>query len=156
VLKAGVWYLCARAEGGFRVYRIDRFTSVAGDGELFERDPEFDLPAFWAERAAQFARSILRAEVVVRLTGDGARRLAHVTDRAAAEEALAAADPPDAAGRVTCTLRVESPDVAYGQLLALGPEVEALAPAELRERFARTAARLAEVYAGTGTGPDPA
>ncbi|MGW7355825.1 helix-turn-helix transcriptional regulator [Streptomyces sp. NPDC054802] len=156
VLKAGVWYLCARPEGGFRVYRIDRFTSVTGDGELFERDPDFDLPAFWAERAAQFARSILRAEVVVRLTGDGARRLPHVTDRAAAEEALAAADPPDAAGRVTCTLRVESPDVAYGQLLALGPEVEVLAPAELRERFARTAARLAEVYAGTGTGPDPA
>jgi predicted DNA-binding transcriptional regulator YafY len=156
VLKAGVWYLCARAEGSFRVYRIDRFTSVAGDGELFERDPDFDLPAFWAERAAQFARSILRAEVVVRLTADGARRLPHVTDRAAAEEALAAADPPDAAGRVTCTLPVESPDVAYGQLLALGPEVEVLAPAELRERFARTAARLAEVYAGTGTAPDPA
>jgi predicted DNA-binding transcriptional regulator YafY len=156
VLKAGVWYLCARADGGFRVYRIDRFTSVAGDGELFERDPEFVLPAFWAERAAQFARSILRAEVVVRLTGDGARRLPHVTDRSAAEEALAAADPPDAAGRVTCTLRVESPDVAYAQLLGLGPEAEVLAPTELRERFARTAARLAEVYAAAGTGPDPA
>ncbi|CAM5470991.1 hypothetical protein SANTM175S_03959 [Streptomyces antimycoticus] len=28
VLKAGVWYLAARVEGGFRVYRVDRFTAV--------------------------------------------------------------------------------------------------------------------------------
>ncbi|MER6618198.1 helix-turn-helix transcriptional regulator [Streptomyces xantholiticus] len=150
VLKAGVWYLCARAEGGFRVYRMDRFSSVSADGEPFDRDPAFDLPAFWEERAAQFARSILRAEAVVRLTGDGARRLPYVTDRAAALEALAAADAPDAEGRVTCTLPVESLDVAYTQLLALGPEVEVLAPAELRERFARTTARLGELYAGPG------
>ncbi len=82
VLKAGVWYLCARAVragggGSFRVYRIDRFASVEAGAERFERDEEFDLPAFWAERAEQFARSILRAEVVVRLTPQGVRALPH-------------------------------------------------------------------------------
>ncbi|GGT55521.1 transcriptional regulator [Streptomyces kurssanovii] len=146
VLKAGVWYLCARADGTLRVYRIDRFSSVEADEERFERDEDFDLAAFWQERAAQFARSILRAEAVVRVTGDGARRLPYVTDRAAAEEALAAAGPPDARGRVTLTLPVESLDVAYGQLLSLGPEVEVLGPPELRDRFARTAAALRDLY----------
>ncbi|MFH8927764.1 helix-turn-helix transcriptional regulator [Streptomyces pristinaespiralis] len=146
VLKAGVWYLCARADGTLRVYRIDRFSSVEADGERFERDQDFDLAAFWRERAAQFARSILRAEAVVRVSGDGARRLPYVTDRAAAEEALAAAGPPDGQGRVTVTLPVESLDVAYGQLLSLGPEVEVLGPPELRERFARAAAALADLY----------
>ncbi|MBT2366455.1 WYL domain-containing protein [Streptomyces sp. ISL-10] len=146
VLKAGVWYLCARAESTFRVYRIDRFSAVEADGEVFDRDEDFDLPAFWAERAAQFARSILRAEVVVRVTEAGARRLPHVTDRAAAEEALAAAAPPDERGRVTLTLPVESPDVAYSQLLSLGGEVEVLEPAALRERFAATAARMRDLY----------
>jgi len=146
VLKAGVWYLCARADGTLRVYRIDRFSSVEADGERFERDQDFDLAAFWQERAAQFARSILRAEAVVRVSGDGARRLPYVTDRAAAEEALAAAGPPDGQGRVTVTLPVESLDVAYGQLLSLGPEVEVLGPPELRERFARAAAALADLY----------
>jgi predicted DNA-binding transcriptional regulator YafY len=146
VLKAGVWYLCARADGTLRVYRIDRFSSVEVDGEQFERDQDFDLAAFWRERAAQFARSILRAEAVVRVSGDGARRLPYVTDRAAAEEALAAAGPPDGHGRVTVTLPVESLDVAYGQLLSLGPEVEVLGPPELRERFARAAAALADLY----------
>jgi predicted DNA-binding transcriptional regulator YafY len=146
VLKAGVWYLCARADGTLRVYRIDRFSSVEADGERFERDEDFELAAFWQERAAQFARSILRAEAVVRVTEDGARRLPYVTDRAAAEEALAAAGPPDTLARVTLTLPVESLDVAYGQLLSLGPEVEVLGPPELRDRFARAAAALRDLY----------
>ncbi|MCP9960729.1 WYL domain-containing protein [Streptomyces somaliensis] len=146
VLKAGVWYLCARAGDAVRVYRVDRFARAAPLGERFERDGSFDLPAFWEERAAGFARSLLRTAVVVRLTEAGARGLPHVTDRAAAREALGAAGPPDPAGRVTVTLPVESEEVAFGQLLALGAEAEVLRPHSLRERFADAAARMAELY----------
>ncbi|KOT91662.1 transcriptional regulator [Streptomyces sp. NRRL F-5755] len=146
VLKAGVWYLAARAGEDVRVYRIDRFTSVTLLDDRFTRDPDFDLPAFWAERAAQFARSILRDEVTVRLTPAGARQLRHVTDRAGADEALAAAGEPDEQGRITVALPVESLDVAFGQLLGLGPEGEVLAPAALRERFAAAAARTYGLY----------
>ncbi|MEU6930142.1 YafY family protein [Streptomyces sp. NPDC046374] len=147
VLKAGVWYLCARAGGSFRTYRVDRFTEVVvADGERFERDPGFDLAAFWSERSAEFARSLLRAEVVLRLTPAGARRLPYVTDRAAAEEALAGATQGAADGRVTVTLPVENEEVAFGQLLGLGPEAEVLSPASLRERFAQAAHALAGIY----------
>ncbi|MFF5896333.1 helix-turn-helix transcriptional regulator [Streptomyces argenteolus] len=146
VLKAGVWYLCARAGGDFRVYRIDRFTSVAVSPERFVRDEDFDLPGFWADRAAQFARSLLRAEVTLRLSEAGRRRLPHAVDRAAADEALAGAADPDRDGLCTVVLRVESEDVAFAQLLTLGPEVEVLAPASLRERFAGTAERLRDLY----------
>lgn len=201
VLKAGVWYLCARVPGQeppgqeppergpsgagahrayrvYRVYRIDRFTAVeavagagvgttAGTGPIsgpgtgsdsgpgtgsgparFARDPEFDLPAFWAERAEQFARSILRAEVVVRLSPEGVRALPHAVDAAAAREALAGADGAgaDDGGWVTVTLAVESEEVARTQLTALGAEAEVLAPASLREWFAARAARLALLY----------
>ncbi|MEU6119125.1 WYL domain-containing protein [Streptomyces sp. NPDC047117] len=169
VLKAGVWYLAADAADGragagdsagtgdragaggrdgarCRVYRVDRFRSVAAGADRFVRDPDFDLPAFWEERAAQFARSILRDEVTVRLTPAGARRLPHVTDRAAAREALDAAPDPDGQGRITVTLAVESPDVACSQLLGLGPEAEVLAPPELRARFAEAGRRMAELY----------
>ncbi|EDY50160.1 DeoR-family transcriptional regulator, partial [Streptomyces clavuligerus] len=144
VLKAGVWYLCARVADSFRVYRLDRFTSAAlvtpvDGGACFDRDETFDLPAFWAERAEQFGRSLLRSEVVIRVTEEGARRLPYVTERSAAREALAAAQPPDERGRVTLTLPVESPEVAYAQLFALAPELEVLAPAELRTRFAEAA-----------------
>ncbi|MCH0543361.1 WYL domain-containing protein [Streptomyces sp. MUM 203J] len=147
VLKAGVWYLCARADrGAYRVYRVERFTGVEPGEERFVRDEGFDLPRFWEERAAAFARSLLRTEVVVRLSEAGARELPYVTDRAAARQALDAAGPPDPAGWLTVTLPVESEDVAYGQLLGLGPEAEVLEPRGLRERFARAAGRMAGRY----------
>ncbi|MFI9234808.1 WYL domain-containing protein [Streptomyces cinnamoneus] len=146
ILKAGVWYLAARTGEDFRVYRVDRFTAVTVGEDRFRRSADFDLPAFWEERAAQFARSILRDRVELRLTPEGARRLPHVTDRTAAREALAAAGEPDALGRLTLSLPVESSEVAYEQLLALGPEAEVLGPPELRERFARAAARSAGLY----------
>ncbi|MFD0414538.1 helix-turn-helix transcriptional regulator [Streptomyces sp. NPDC127108] len=148
VLKAGVWYLCARVPetGSYRVYRIDRFTSVEPHGEhRFERDEDFDLPGFWEERAAQFARAILRDHAVLRLSPDGARQLPYVTDRAAAHEALADAEP-DERGWVTITLPVESTVVAYTQLLMLGSEAEVIGPPELRDRIAATAARMAALY----------
>ncbi|MEV8109053.1 WYL domain-containing protein [Streptomyces sp. NPDC088135] len=146
VLKAGVWYVCARVGDDFRVYRIDRFSAVAVSEERFERDERFDLPGFWDERAAQFARSLLRAEVTVRVSPEGVRRLPYTMDRSAVQEALDAAGPPDAEGWLTVTLAVESYEVAYGQLLALGPESEVLEPAALRERFAVAAERLRELY----------
>ncbi len=161
VLKAGVWYLAARAQGDHRVYRVDRFTAVARAGsgspsgtdtagERFTRDDSFDLPAFWAERAAQFARSVLREEVVLRLSPRGVLQLPYATERAAAREAITRAQAeggPDEHGRLTVTLAVESVEVACAQLLALGPEGEVLAPAELRERLASAAQRMAELYA---------
>ncbi|MGC5001506.1 helix-turn-helix transcriptional regulator [Streptomyces sp. NPDC004044] len=146
VLKAGVWYVCARAGTDFRVYRIDRFAAVAVTDERFVRDEDFDLPGFWDERAAQFARSILRTEVTVRVSEAGVGRLPHLVDRSAALDALDAAGPPDADGWRTVVLPVESLDVAYSQLLALGPELEVLEPAALRTRFGAAAERLSDLY----------
>ena len=148
VLKAGVWYLCARVAGGgtHRVYRIDRFTGVEAGEERFVRDEEFDLPGFWEERAEQFARSILRAEVVLRLSPAGLRQLPYVTEPVSVRAARESAGEPDEEGWVTVTLPVESEDVAYGQLFALGPEAEVLAPAGLRARFADAARRTADRY----------
>lgn len=164
VLKAGVWYLAARVAGGdgrgpadrdggmgFRVYRVDRFTCVDGTGDGFARDEDFALADFWAERAAAFARSLLRDRVRLRLSPAGARRLRHVTDRDAADEAVAAGAEDDQ-GRLTVDLPVESMDVAFSQLLSLGPECEVLAPPELRRRVGEAARRTAALY---GPGPDP-
>ncbi|MFJ2947039.1 helix-turn-helix transcriptional regulator [Streptomyces sp. NPDC087226] len=149
VLKAGVWYLCARVRGGggFRVYRVDRFTGVAVGGEGFEREASFDLPGFWEERAEGFARSLLRASVVLRLSEEGVRRLVHVVDPVAARETLAGAEA-DGEGWVRAVLGVESEEVAFTQLTALGAEVEVMAPVSLRERFAGEAVRLASLYRG--------
>jgi predicted DNA-binding transcriptional regulator YafY len=156
VLKAGVWYLCARVpasgSAAYRVYRIDRFTAISPGDDRFVRDEEFDLPGFWEERAAQFERAILKAEVVVRLSEAGVRQLPYATERASAREAMESAGEPDAAGWVRVTLPVENEDVAYTQLMALGPEAEIVEPAGLRERFARAAARMASRYPEAASG----
>ncbi|MEU6768691.1 YafY family protein [Streptomyces sp. NPDC046853] len=148
VLKAGVWYLCARVPdtGSFRVYRIDRFTAIAAGEDRFVRDEGFDLPGFWEERAEQFMRGMLRAEVVLRLSEAGVRQLPYATDSASAGEAMDGAGEPDAQGWVTVTLPVENEMVAYTQLMSLGPEAEVLEPQALRERFAAAATKMANRY----------
>ncbi|WP_243793247.1 YafY family protein [Saccharopolyspora gloriosae] len=146
VLKAGAWYLAGRTGGDFRVYRVDRFRQVE-IAEPFHRDETFVLPEFWTRHSAEFARTLLRDETTVRISPAGLRALHNHVGHPSATDARAAAGEPDEQGWVSTTLPVESLDIAYEQLLGLGPHVRVLAPESLRERMARTAAALAELYA---------
>ncbi|MFB7471833.1 helix-turn-helix transcriptional regulator [Kitasatospora sp. NPDC056184] len=152
VLKAGAWYLVARPDGAappdaHRVYRVDRLAAAEPLADRpFERDEAFDLAAFWDAKAAEFARSLLRERVTVRLTPHGLDRLPHLLEPVAVREALATAGQPDGHGRVTVRLPVESLDVGYEELLRLGPEAEVLEPPALRRRLAEAAARAAALY----------
>ncbi|MCO5970985.1 helix-turn-helix transcriptional regulator [Actinoallomurus soli] len=154
VLKAGVWYAVGRTGDRCLVYRVDRFEDVRTGTERFARDEGFDLAAFWDQRAEEFERSLLRARVTVRLTPAGLRALRHVADPAALPDAMASASPPDGAGRVTVVLPVESAEVAYSQILRLGPEAEVLAPPELRALLADAARRMHRLYADSGEARD--
>ncbi|MCO5992058.1 helix-turn-helix transcriptional regulator [Actinoallomurus rhizosphaericola] len=154
VLKAGVWYAVARtsgdtgggAGGRFLVYRVDRFEDVRTGTERFVRDEGFDLAAFWDARAEDFERSLLRTQATVRLTPAGLRTLRHVADPAALPDAMASASAPDGHGRVTVVLPVESVEVAYSQILRLGPEAEVLDPPELRALLSDAAVRMHRLY----------
>lgn len=156
VLKAGVWYVVGRVpgrttdqDGAWRTYRVDRVTALSpapGADEPFVRDPSFDLAAHWRAGSAGFARALLRATVTVRLTERGLRLLPAVVDPAGVGVEQACATAPDAAGRVTLDLPVESQDVAFAQLAGLGADVEVLAPPGLRARFREHARALAGLY----------
>lgn len=69
-------------------------------------------------------------------------------DPAGVTGASASATAPDADGRITLNVPVESEEVAFAQLVGLGAEVEVLAPAGLRARFREHAQALAELYGG--------
>ena len=138
VLKAGVWYLCARVRtGDFRVYRIDRFTAV--DAERRTLRPRRGLRPARLLGGAGRRSSPARSSATRSCCGSPRRAPAGCrtspTARRPARRWRGRAGP-DEQGRVTVTLPVESADVAYAQLLALGPEVEILEPPELRARFA--------------------
>lgn len=153
VLKAGVWYVIARRDQRFLSYRADRFQHVEVTAEPFHRAEDFDLPAFWEDTSEEFARSLLRETIQIRITPPALRRLHAVADPAGARAAEAAATGPDPDGWMTTQLPVESLDVAYSQLLSLGPEVEVLTPPRLRHRFTRATHRLAALYTDSTSTP---
>ncbi|MEH1169594.1 YafY family protein [Micromonospora sp. CPCC 205539] len=147
VLKSAIWYLVARVGDDVRTYRVDRVTGVEVTEDSFDRDEGFDLAGHWREQAASFLRTMLRAEVAVRLSPAGVRQLRHLVDAPFVyDEVVTAAEGPDGQGWVVARLPVESVGVAYHQLLGLGPEVEVLDPPELRELFVEAADRLAALY----------
>ncbi|RKN39119.1 helix-turn-helix transcriptional regulator [Micromonospora endolithica] len=153
VLKNGIWYLVGRVGDDVRTYRVDRVTAVEVGDATFTRDEGFDLAGYWREQAETFQRGVLRASVTLRLSAAGLRLLRfHADAPFAYDEALATADGPDGQGRTTVRLPVESVEVAYAQLLALGPEAEVLDPPELRSLLAEAAARSAALYAATASG----
>jgi predicted DNA-binding transcriptional regulator YafY len=133
---------------GPRTYRVARIAEATLDVE-FERPP-FDLVSWWSQTSARFERSLLRDRVRLRLGPRAQRRLAEVTDREAAAEALVSAAPADEQGWREVSLDVESEQVALTQLTALGVEVEVLSPASLRAGFAEVGLAMAARNAPPG------
>jgi predicted DNA-binding transcriptional regulator YafY len=146
VLKGGLWYLVARVDAGYRTYRVDRFDEVDVDDGGFERDPVFDLAAYWAEKSAEFARSLFRERITVRVSPTGVERMRILLEPAAVDEALGTVGEPDESGWVTVRLPVESLEIGYDDVLHLGPDAEVLDPPELRERVARAGRAMAALY----------
>ncbi|MFJ2830639.1 helix-turn-helix transcriptional regulator [Streptomyces sp. NPDC087263] len=137
VLKAGRWYVVAGP--GPRTFRVDQILELAlGEGE-FTRPEAFDLAAYWTAYQRDFHDRLFRSEAVVRV-----RQAATLGGQLA--RAVETNGRPDKDGWMQATVPIESIDHAHGEFLRLGTDIEVLAPAELRERIARTAAELAERY----------
>ena len=146
VLKAGVWYLIAGAEGQPRTYRVSRVSSVRVLDEPFERPGAFDLAAFWTESSAAYERDTPRTEVVLRIARERLDRLRGVIGERPFDtiERLDADDPD---GWLRIRLQLDWPNEVASQILAIGPDCELLEPVELRERIGAQAARVAAHYA---------
>jgi len=142
VLKAGVWYAVAVAEGTQRTYRVARMRSVEPTGDDFERPAGFVLAEYWARAAAEFDRSILHDKVRIRVPQRLLAGLARHLGRSSVDE-LGDATPPDADGWVELDLAVESLHIAQHQLIALTPDVEVLEPPQVRAALADAGRQLA-------------
>jgi len=148
VLKAGVWYLVARVEGGLRTYRVSRIVELTLLAPRFERPDDFDLADYWARSVAEYAESLPSFAARVRVRADGLERLADAVGQTAATEAVATAAGPDPDGWTTLSLKLEDLWHAEAQLLRLGPDAEVLEPLELREIMAAASRAMAALYAG--------
>jgi predicted DNA-binding transcriptional regulator YafY len=148
VLKAGVWYLVARSEDQIRTYRVSRVTRAAPIEDRFERPESFDLAAYWAESSAAYERDAPRLELVVRVREDRLRLLRSFVGERAMSGSEQLGDP-DADGWLQLKLQVEWPDEAPRTLLGMGPDLEVIEPAGVRERLAELARMTVARYGPT-------
>ena len=145
VLKAGTWYLVARCDGAMRTYRVDQITALTLSGCGFTAEPGFELAGYWHSYLAEFRQQLHTGHAVIRLSGDGVRRMHHLLS-AAAVTAVETAGITDADGCVRARVPIESPGHALADFLRLGADIEILEPAELREQAARTIRAMAAIY----------
>lgn len=144
VLKAGKWYLVARADRGVRTFRVSQIRELSVLPEHFDWPVGFDLAAYWHEHIAEFRARLHRGEALVRLAPAALERLPHLLGRAVAEAAAAGDRQPD--GWVLARVPIESDGHAEAEFLRLGAQIEVLEPASLRKRLASTVAGMAALY----------
>lgn len=147
VLKAGLWYLVARASDKIRTYRITRVSAVEPLEEEFARPPDFDLAKFWQDWTERFERDTYTAEAVIRISPAGRARAVHLT-APAVHHAIESTAEPDEDGWFHAVVPIESIRHAVVDLLKLGPDLEVLEPAELREAVVARITALARLYGG--------
>jgi predicted DNA-binding transcriptional regulator YafY len=134
VLKGGTWYLVGAVEQDVRTFRVSRIASAVQTDERFERPPDFDLAAYWADSTAAYEREVPTVEVTLRVQPD---RLHELHDQVGNESMKRAErlDEPDSDGWHRLRLRMTWPEEAAGRLLAMGDRVEVLEPASVREQL---------------------
>ncbi|WP_031517070.1 helix-turn-helix transcriptional regulator [Streptomyces sp. NRRL F-5123] len=146
VLKAGVWYLVAAVDGAVRTYRVSSILRLDVTEDGFERPGGFDLAAHWQEYLAAYDARRLRLQARVRFAPTLLPALPDRLDAALVRAVEASAGPPEADGWVTATVPLESVGLAVPTLLSLGPDIEVLAPEELRRAVADAAAAVLGRY----------
>ncbi|MEW1838838.1 YafY family protein [Nonomuraea angiospora] len=146
VVKAGRWYLVARAGEDVRTYRVSQILDLRPLPEGFARPDGFDLAAYWQGYLAEFEARLRRGEAVLRLSPRGVERVPDLMTPGVVAAARESAQPPDEEGWTRVTVPIESIEHALAEFLRLGTDAEVLAPAELRDRMAATAAELAARY----------
>jgi predicted DNA-binding transcriptional regulator YafY len=148
VMKAGTWYMAARASGqeAVRTYRLTAVKTLRTLSTKFRRPKAFDLAAYWQASAARFEAELraLQARVAV-----SPRALGWLhNERIPFAPDAAPDDYPARPGWTTVLMPIESIEHGARRLLSYGAEVEVIEPPALRQRLldelATTRARYAD------------
>lgn len=144
VLKAGRWYTVARAGDDLRTYRIGQILDLEPLEEVFDPPVRFDLARHWRAHTARLQERLWQGEAEIRISPVGITRLQDVAAQAVLDGVNQGKLEPG--GWRRAVIPIESLAHAEAELLRLGPEVEVLAPSELRERIAASARTMATLY----------
>lgn len=145
VHKGGIWYLVAATRGRPRIYRASKISALRVLETPTRRPRNFDLAVFWSDAARAFETQMTSGRATIRISAQGRRLLRDL--QPAMADAVDAANAPDArAGWRRAVVPIEASAFGVRQLMALGTEVEIVAPASLRELMAKQARAIARVH----------
>jgi predicted DNA-binding transcriptional regulator YafY len=138
--KGSVWYLVAGTADGQRTFRVDRVTSVEVLDAPVERPDGFDLAAAWRSvtEDVQHQRTAVHADVSVVPSALTVCRWVW--------GGRIAVGPTRPDGRVAAEIRGHSVESVAGELAGFGALVEVHAPDAVRQRLARLATELTDLY----------
>ncbi|HKW73135.1 MAG TPA: WYL domain-containing protein [Candidatus Dormibacteraeota bacterium] len=141
VCKAGTWYMLAGVRGETRTYRVSRIEGAELTDETFERPKGFDLRAVWAAQVGNFRSTApQRVSVKVRVDAEVSAQFSHIIGDQIVERP----------GEGVVVLDFPACEAAVSPLAAFGGRVEVLEPKELRDRLAKIAVELSNLYAVSG------
>jgi predicted DNA-binding transcriptional regulator YafY len=143
VAKGSIWYLIAGVDGTIRTYRVARVQSVQISEQTFERDPDFDLAAYWEASKTQFRANLPQYPATIRVEAAIYDYMRSVGRYAR----VVSASPPDERGWMTVEMQFETEQSACEHVLSFGARVEVVAPAQLRELVIQAARQIAAHYA---------
>ncbi len=150
--KAGVWYMVGLVTRWMVVFRVSRIQAAALTESHFERQPDFDLIAYWKDWCAETAASHPPYPVTLRVAWEVIPLLPQLLGERA-HTLLDQAGLPDAEGAITLQFSFESFEAARSQVLGFGPGVEVLGPAALRTGVIEQATKIVAAYAGPYSSP---
>jgi predicted DNA-binding transcriptional regulator YafY len=147
VLKAGVWYAVAMgARQQPATYRVSAIRHLEVTDQIFDRPAAFDLAAYWAKAAREFAARLHQGTARLRVSRRGFELLGKLSADVV-KAAETSRGPSDADGWSVIEIPVERTDNAVADILSLGVEAVVLEPPSLVAAIAEAATCLATLYA---------
>ena len=142
VYKADRWYLVATQDNTetMRTYRVSRITEVRLLTTPFQRDPDFDIIAYWDEASAQFLQRLPNYPVTLRVKPNTLIYFQHMlTGR---YDVLEQHDD-----WWTIQVHFTVLEEARSSVLGLGTDVEVIQPKELHDAVIEQARAIVAKYA---------
>ncbi|MBV8807325.1 MAG: YafY family transcriptional regulator [Acidobacteriaceae bacterium] len=126
VAKGSTWYLVANVDGETRTYRVSRIQEAAPLDPPAEYPPDFDLAAYWERSAVEFREKLPRYYATF-LANPSVMRWVRFRGWRLEEET------PEGE-RIRVKLRFDIEEEAVQFALSFGGDIQAIQPAELREK----------------------
>jgi predicted DNA-binding transcriptional regulator YafY len=145
VIKSGIWYLVAAIDHAPRTYRISNIQQASILNARSARLKKFNLAQYWNESIQRFEKDLYTSQATVLTTSAGIKKL-KLLSAAVAKALIILPTLTRKGGRYKVNIPIENIDHAASQLLSLAPDVEVIAPAELRSALIKKLRAVAKCY----------